>query len=81
MKYTYFFINRPPFIGTHPDGSIASEVWQPKQSVAGIPDRTFHGSVTYTEPLLPERIWKFELHPADKQEYLDYFEWREDNNR
>ena len=77
----YYFINRPPFIGTHPKGAVALESWQPKQSVPEIPDWTFHGWVEYDFRLPYSMIWEYELYPADETELVLYNEWRDENNK
>jgi hypothetical protein len=82
MTSKYYFINRPPFIGTHPKGEISREVWQPKQSAPDInEDWTFHGFVEYEEPLSNEDIWEYQLMPAKHSERDTYWQWRDDNNK
>lgn len=80
--YTYYFINRPPFVGTHPASDLVSQVAYPfRMEVAGIPDRLFHGSASYSKRLSFDQIWKYELYPDDKAEYELYCQWREENNK
>jgi hypothetical protein len=74
--FRYYFLSRPPFIGTHPSGETNRQVWQP---VELIPDteRPAHGWVEYSEPLGHYDVWRFELYPADEDELKRYNDWRE----
>ena len=78
-EFTYYFINRPPFIGTHPKENLAMQkAWSPTKQVG---ERHFHGWATYTETLSFEQIWKYELYPADPDELRAYNEWRDENDK
>jgi Defence against restriction A C-terminal len=68
MSNKYYLINRPPAYGTHPSGSILTEVWSPTGPIPGgeLGDeyqRQAHGYVVYETPLSFAQIWQFELEP------------------
>lgn len=68
----YLFCNRPPFIGTHPDGALQYEAWQPTRQVNG---RWFHGWVEYSAPLAFDKLWHYDLFPVDVVEQARYVIW------
>ena len=84
MMHKYYLINRPPSIGTHPDGEIEREVWMPARQ---IPDRhnlggwSALGWVAYDEPLDFEMVWRYELRPADNLELDRYYDWRDEEGK
>jgi len=76
MSHEYYYRNRPPGIGCQPDGfdPDTREWWRPRKDVNGI---SYHGKVSYSEPLSPWDIYRFELRPVDLVEYAEYIFWRE----
>ena len=78
--FRYYFLNRPPFIGTHPSGETSRKVWQPVEMIPGT-ERHAHGWVEYPHALESYDIWRFELYPADEDELKRYNEWREEEGR
>jgi hypothetical protein len=76
----YYFLLRPPFIGTHPAGEVSREVWQPVQNIPGT-ERHAHGWVKYPAPLDFDQVWKYDLYPANEDGLNRYWDWREENNR
>ena len=85
--HRYYFLLRPPFIGTHPkDGWQDGEVWSPKQPIP--PQHqieggawTAHGWAEYDRQLTFDEVWNYDLHPADEQERNAYIEWREEERK
>ena len=89
MKAAYLYRNRPPSIGCQPDGYIPEETqaWMPARRhpdviTADVPPRHlagfyFLGRVVYPDPLTPEQVWQYELHPEDPIEWAEYVFWRE----
>ena len=76
MNHKYYFINRPPSIGTHPAGESEREVWQPVRKTPS--GRWAHGWVEYPERLDFAEIWNYELWPADHHEFNEYRDWRDE---
>jgi len=79
MSYRYYLINRPPFIGTHPTGSNAREVWAPVRRIPEQPadcERTAHGWVEYDYQLFETDIYRYELYPASQEERSNSSTWR-----
>jgi len=76
MSFTYYYRNRPPGIGCQPDGfdPDTREYWRPRREVAGVP---YHGKVSYPRLLRFERVWQYELVPADPVERAEYIFWQE----
>ena len=61
----YLYRNRPPWIGTQPDGYEKYEAWQPPHGHgSGREGQYFHGVVTYAEPLPLELVHRYELWPV-----------------
>lgn len=81
LLHTYYFINRPPFVGTHPAGALKIEAWEPRREAAGIVGWIFWGYAIYDFQLDPQLIWKYELYPADTEELQAYRDWREENDK
>ena len=80
--YRYYFIKRPPFIGTHPDGAISQESWEPSHAIGYKTNgRRFHGFAVYNHALTFEEIWKYELYPSCETEGIAYYEWRQENSK
>lgn len=73
--HRYYFISRPPDIGTHPAGEVRREVWYPAKDIPNT-ERHGWGWVEYAEPLEFEQVWKYELFPADDEELDAYYDWR-----
>jgi hypothetical protein len=71
MKYTYYFRNRPPSIGTHPKGAIEVVSWMPKQETPT--GNLAFGYVAYSDPLSTEEIQNYELF-EDKPEMPKYIQ-------
>lgn len=81
-QYVYYFINRPPFIGTHPRENLVSQLAFPiPATVVGFGERRFHGLASYSSKLTFEQIWQYELYPENVEELFLYNEWREENNK
>lgn len=78
----YFYELRPPFIGTEPKGFADREAFdfREKKQVGKFTVRA-HGSVTYPKPLEFEKIYKFDLFPADEVQAERFHEWRTERNR
>ena len=76
----YYFLNRPPSIGTHPNGAVATEVWMPRQDIPGT-ERPAFGWAEYPDPLQFEQVWQYELFPDDEAEQDLYWEWRDENDK
>jgi hypothetical protein len=74
----YYFLNRPPSIGTHPPGEGGRKVFDFMQEIPGT-ERYAHGWVEYSEPLDFALVWKYELFPGDPQEMETYWDWRDEN--
>jgi hypothetical protein len=76
----YYFLNRPPAIGTHPAGEVARECWLPRRDIPGT-ERPAYGWVDYPEPLDFEQVWRYELFPADPAEVDAYWDWRDEQGK
>lgn len=79
--FKYYFLNRPPDIGTYPirPGLIETVVWWPRQLIPGT-QRYAHGCVTYEQPLTWDDVWRYDLFP--EQHLADeYFDWREEEGK
>lgn len=81
QNFRYFLVLRPPWIGTHPDGSVAMEQWQPVRKIKEGERWHAHGWVEYEKPLDFEKIWKYDLRPEDEYELKAYEAWRYKNNK
>uniref|UniRef100_A0A6M3XIG7 Defence against restriction A C-terminal domain-containing protein n=1 Tax=viral metagenome TaxID=1070528 RepID=A0A6M3XIG7_9ZZZZ len=57
--YRYYYLHRPPGIGTQPKGFINHESWLPARTTPH--GRTAFGWVEYDRPLTPEEISGYEL--------------------
>lgn len=75
--HRYYFLNRPPSIGTHPTGEINRELWYPVQDIPGT-ERHAWGWVEYPEALEYEQVWKYELFPHGDAAIDAYFDWRDE---
>lgn len=67
MSYRYYLPNRPPTIGTHPQGASEQQAWLPKQAIpADLPgyERQACGYVVYPAPLPLRQVWQYELEPT-----------------
>lgn len=61
--HRYYLTQRPPCIGTHPDGAVRVEAFDHR-------DMTEYGFrawgwVEYSDPLTPEQVNSYELRPCD----------------
>lgn len=74
-KRRYYFINRPPSIGTHPQGETGRKAFAYRETIPGT-ERLSHGWVEYPQPLDFEQVWRYELYPADEAEADRYYDWR-----
>lgn len=79
--HRYYFINRPPFVGTHPAGAVAQQAWDPVMFAPDVEGRKFHGYADYAQPIGFEQIWKYELYPQNLTELMFYNAWREENSK
>ena len=79
-KYLYNLTLRPPSIGCYPDrdnagqplqAEIVADYWPPKR----VDNHNLYAVVAYPEPLEFERIWRYDLLPADKLEEARYGFW------
>jgi len=70
----YYMLSRPPSIGTHPKGTIASAVWMPRQEIPGT-QRVALGWIEYAQPLPMYDIWHYSLFCADVKERAMYVFW------
>lgn len=61
----YYYLSRPPSIGTQPAGFVEQETWYPKEFSDNFPRGAF-GWVKYDEPLTFYQAWKYDLMPADE---------------
>lgn len=82
----YYFLNRPPSIGTHPAGETARESWVPRQDAqledeVGEYTRPVWGWVEYPQALTFEQVWKYDLIPAGKDELIRYNQWRDEEGK
>ena len=75
-SHRYYFLNRPPSIGTHPAGEVGRKCFQYREDIPGI-ERLAHGWVEYPEALGFDMVWRYELYPADEEELARYNAWRE----
>jgi len=76
--HEYLYRNRPPWIGTQPDGYDKYEAWQPPHGhESGHEGQYFHGVITYPEPLTLEQVHKWELWPVDRKVRAEYAFWLE----
>lgn len=57
--YRYYYLHRPPSIGTQPEGFINHESWLPAKTTPH--GRTAFGWVEYDRPLTPEETSRYEL--------------------
>jgi hypothetical protein len=73
-RYRYYSTLRPPGTFAVPDGVILREIWGRVRTVHGTSIRA-HGWVEYPEPLDFEKVWRFDLLPADEEELKVYSEW------
>lgn len=74
--YEYYYRLRPPGTSCQPDGfdPDTRECWRPRKDVNGI---SYHGKVSYQEPLSHEDLYHYDLRPVDLAEYAEYVFWRE----
>ena len=77
-SYKYFYLSRPPCVGTEPDGWTEREGWTPTRL---IDLRPAHGFVTYSQKLDPGAIWKYSLRPDDVKEQAEMKFWGEPDVR
>ena len=79
-KYLYHLTLRPASIGCYPDrrtngtpltAEIIESHWPPKRA----DNRNLYAVVAYAEPLEFERIWRYDLIPADPVERAHYAFW------
>ncbi len=76
----YLYRNRPPWIGTQPDGYDKYTAWRPSQEhESGRKGQYFHGIVTYPEPLTLEQIERYELWSVNVRERAELAFYREDD--
>jgi hypothetical protein len=78
----YILTLRPASIGCYPDrdnaghpltATIVESHWPPKR----VDNRNLYAVVAYVEPLEFDRIWRYDLLPADKLEEARYGFWLE----
>lgn len=75
----YWFLLRPPFIGTHPAGFTEyAQIYPREERVMTGGERvdTF-GTVDYPAQLEKEQVWKYDLLPDDPAERALYRMWHE----
>ena len=65
--------------GTLEKGFLNYEQWLPAKPAPEFPERHFLGWADYPYPLPLERIWQWEVLPADREQYIKYMFWRETN--
>jgi hypothetical protein len=70
----YFYLSRPPCIGTEPDGWVEREAWSPARAEGF---RQVHGFVVYSKRLDFESTWRYDLLPEDLKEQAEIVFWRE----
>lgn len=79
-KYLYHLTLRPADIGCYPDrrtngtplaAEIVEQHWPPKR----VDNHNLYATVAYQEPLELDRIWRYDLTPADKLEAARYGFW------
>ena len=79
-KYLYNLTLRPASIGCYPDrrtngtpltAEIMESHWPPKR----VDNHNLYATVAYAEPLEFDRIWRYDLTPADKLEAARYGFW------
>lgn len=68
MTRRYYFLYRPPAIGTHPIGETGRETWMPRRQVPEVPRQPAFGWVEYPDPLPLEDVISYELLPQDEEE-------------
>jgi hypothetical protein len=73
-SYKYFYLSRPPCIGTEPDGWTEREAWSPARPQGF---RQVHGFVVYPSRLDFETIWRYDLLPESLEEQAEMVFWRE----
>lgn len=75
----YWFLLRPPFVGTHPQGSIEQRAVYPSENckLGGGEMQVTHGWVVYPWALDREQVWKYDLLPDDPAERALYRMWLE----
>ena len=74
----YLYRNRPPAPGCQPDNWTERECWRPTRThPSGGEHLTFHGSVTYEEPLPFKDVQAYDLWPVSDTERAEYVFWLE----
>ncbi len=76
MTNEYYYLNRPPSIGTQPPGFTNLETWYPKQHPPEFV-RGAWGIATYPDQLPFQLVYKFDLFPVNRAEALCFQAWRE----
>ena len=81
IVHRYYFLNRPPSIGTHPtENETGRKVWMPRKEIPGL-QRPALGWTEQSEKIPFYDIWRFELLPHALGERVKYEQWRQDNSR
>ncbi len=76
MANKYYYLSRPPSIGTQPPGFTGQETWCPKQHPPEF-IRGAWGVATYPDQLPFQLVYKFDLFPVNRAEALCFQAWRE----
>ena len=85
-KYLYHLTLRPASIGCYPDrrtngtpltAEIIESHWPPKR----VDNRNLYAVIAYDEPLEFDRIWRYDLLPADKLEAARYGFWLDSDRK
>ena len=75
-RYRYYSILRPPGPFAVPDGWCLREYWRPKQEVPGTHIHA-HGWVEYPKGLPFNKVFHYDLLPANMDELREYRKWEE----
>ncbi len=63
--------------GTLEKGFVEYEQWHPAKPAPEFPECHFLGWADYPQPLPFDRIWQWEVVPADRKQYIEYMFWRD----